>query len=107
MQWSFSFLKQMEKLTDKDWWPSELDPLLDCLNQLELVKDKTFGWELKEGWEGTIALYKSMFSELQVYCNTVLAVPLSCTWKIHMITAHLQPFLSLAGCRLAHCRAGW
>ena len=96
-----SFLKQMEKLTDKDWWPSELDPVLDCLNQLELVKDKTFGWELKEGWEGTIALYKSMFSELQVYCNTVLAVPLSCTWKIHMITAHLQPFLSLAGCGLA------
>ena len=98
---SNSFLKQMEKLTDMDWWPSELDPVLDCLNQLEEVKDKTFGWELKEGWESAIALYKSMFSELQVYSNTVLAVPLSCTWKIHVITAHLQPFLFLADCGLA------
>jgi hypothetical protein len=98
---SSCFLKHADKLADEEWWPSELDPVLDCLKQLEAVKDKTFSWELKEGWEGDITLYSSMFAELQVYCTTVLDVQLSCTWKIHVITAHLQTFLTLAGCGLA------
>ena len=73
------FLRHVGKLADEDWWPAKLDPVIDCLKQLEEVKDKTFSWELKEGWEGAISQYKWMFAELQVYCETVLDIPLYCT----------------------------
>ena len=38
----------------------ELDPIVDCLEQLELVKDKTFSWELEEEWEEAIESYTLM-----------------------------------------------
>ena len=98
---SSTFLSHVRNLILIDWWPLELDPVVDCLVQLEVIKDKTFGWDLEEGWEKEIDLYKSMFAELQEYCSSQLAVSLSCTWKVHIITAHLKPFLTMVQCGLA------
>ena len=69
--------------------------------QLREVKDKTFSWELKEGWEESITTFTEKFAQLQVYCSDNLGLTLSTSWKIHILAAHLQPFLAHAGCGLA------
>ena len=95
---SSSFLRQCHKLLLCDWFPAELHPVIALMMQLKVVKDKTFSWELEEGWEEAITTFTSMFSELQAYCSNTLGITLECSWKIHIIAAHLQPFLSEANC---------
>ena len=73
------FLSPARGLTLQDWWPVKLEPVVDCLEQLEAIKDKTFSWELEEGGEDAISLYQSMFAKLQVYCASHLGFKLSCT----------------------------
>ena len=97
---SSRFLSSTDGLVKCEWFPMEAEPIVDCLIQFKEIKDKCFGWELQEGWQYTIQLYKHMFSELQVYSNTVLGLELSCTWKIHIIVCHLEPFLSKKQCGL-------
>ena len=98
---SSSFLRQCEKLVLCDWFPTELSPVIALMVQLREVKDKTFSWELGEGWEEAISNFAIKFSELQVYCGSELGITLECSWKVHILTAHLQPFLAEAGCGLA------
>ena len=98
---SSSFLRQCGKLLDCEWFPAELQPVIATLQQLKVVKDKTFSWELEDGWEEAISTFTRMFSELQIYCSNTLGITLNTSWKIHIITAHLQPFLAQAGCGLA------
>ena len=98
---SSSFLRQCSKLLLCGWFPSELQPVMALMEQLKVVKDKTFSWELEEGWEEAITTFTSMFSELQDYCISTLGITLDISWKIHIITAHLKPFLAHAGCGLA------
>ena len=98
---SSSFLRQCQNLLSCDWFPAELAPVIALMVQLKEVKDKTFSWELGEGWEEAITTFTTMFSELQVYCSNDLGIKLECSWKVHMISAHLQPFLAKAGCGLA------
>ena len=93
---SSSFLRQCEKLLLCDWFPTVLSPVIALMVQLREVKDKTFGWELGKGWEEA-----TKFSEVQVYCGSELGIKLECSWKVHILTAHLQPFLAEAGCGLA------
>ena len=45
------FLKSCDMLNAEEWWPEELNPVLDCLRSFRDVKDATFGWDLVEGWE--------------------------------------------------------
>ena len=98
---SSSFLCKCQDLAHCSWFPSALHPVLGCLQQLKMVKDKTFSWDLLDGWEEDLDSYKRMFTELQVYSHDILEVNLSCTWKIHIIAAHLKPFLQKDGCGLA------
>ena len=98
---SSSFLRQCEKLLLCDWFPVELQPVIALLQQLKVVKDKTFSWELEDGWEEAITTFTRKFSEMQDYCINTLGISLECSWKIHIIAAHLQPFLAEAGCGLA------
>ena len=98
---SSSFLRQCSKLLLYNWFPAELHPVITLMKQLKEVKDKTFSWELEEGWEEAITTFTRMFSELQAYCSNTLGITLETSWKIHILTAHLQPFLSEAGCGLA------
>ena len=79
------FPKCARDLTLEEWWPVEIDPIVDCLEQLEVVKDKTFSWELEEEWEEAIESYTLMFAQLQVYCSSELNIKLNCTWKTHII----------------------
>ena len=98
---SSSFLRQCKHLLECSWFPVELHPVVAALQQLKVVKDMTFSWELEDGWEDAIDSYKRNFSELQIYCSDVLGVDLSCSWKIHIICAHLKTFLMDARCGLA------
>ena len=59
----------------------------------KIVKDKTFSWDLVEGWEEDLDTYKRTLTQLQVNNNDVFKVKLSCTLKIHIIVSHLKPFL--------------
>ena len=98
---SSSFLRQYHHLLTCDWFPPKLNPVITILLQLKEVKQKVFSWELQDGWEEAFNTYKDQFTKLQVYCNNTLGVSLECSWKIHIITAHLKPFLSESGCGLA------
>ena len=98
---SSQFLSCVTNLKSMEWWPVELNPVVDCLVQLRTIKDKTFSWDLKDGWEESIDTYKQMYSRLQVYCTSELDISLSCTWKVHIIAAHLKPFLTMEQCGLA------
>ena len=72
------------------WFPGEAEPIVDILLQLERVKDKCFGWELKDGWRQAIHLYTS---KLQIYSSMFLGDLITVTWKIHSIGCHLEDFL--------------
>ena len=69
---SSSFLRKCQDLVHCSWFPSALHPVLSCLQQLKIVQDKTFSWDLVDGWEEDLDIYKRMFTELQVYSNEVL-----------------------------------
>ena len=84
----------MDKLVECSWFPVEATPILDCLSSLRDIKDKCFGWDLKDGWEEAISVYSSQFAELQFYAGIVLKLELTVTWKIHILACHLKPFLS-------------
>ena len=99
---SAMFLENIEDIRHTDWFPEEATPIVDCLLAFRDVKDSTFSLELKNGWENTISLYTSMFSELQVYSEATLGLHLTCTWKIHIICCHLSPFLSKVQCGMAN-----
>ena len=98
---SYSFLKQCKGLIECPWFPSDLYPVITAMQHLKVVTDKTFSWELQEGWEKALDEYKEAFSNLQGYSYSNLGVTLRCSWKIHIITAHLKPFLTETGCGLA------
>ena len=89
-------------MSNEDWFQEELQPVIDYLAQLEEVKRKTFSWELENGWEESVDIHTTMFAELQVYCMTVLQVKLSCTWKMHILTAHLKTFLKRVNINFYH-----
>ena len=89
-------------MPDGDWFKEEQQPVIDYLPQLEEVKRKTFSWELEDGWEESVDIHTTMFAELQVYFITVLQVKLSCTWKMHILTAHLKTFLKRVNKNLYH-----
>ena len=97
---SSRFLSWIDELEKCEWFPIEAGPIVDCLMQFKEIKDKCFGWNLEDGWQDAILSYKHMFSELQVYSDTVLGLDLSCTWKIHVIVCHLKPFLTTKQCGL-------
>ena len=104
------YLKHAAKLKDQEWWPEELNPVLDCLKAFEAVKSTTFSWELKEGWEEKNSTFTMMYAELQQYSASVQNLNLSVTWKIHIVYCHLSDFLSKVGtynlltnCGLANC----
>ena len=82
---STRFFSCVYELKMATWFPGEAEPIVDILLQLERVKDKCFGWELKDGWREAIYLYTSMFSELQIYSSMFLGELLTVTWKIHSI----------------------
>ena len=90
---STRFLSCVYELKMATWFPGEAEPIVDILLQLERVKDKCFGWELKDGWREAIHLYTSMFSKLQIYSSMFLGELLTVTWKIHYICCHLEDFL--------------
>ena len=88
------FLKHCGELKGVNWFPDELCPVLDCLKAFMAVKDATFSWDLRDGWEETINTYTLLFAELQEYSANVLGLTLTTTWKIHIICCHLGTFLS-------------
>ena len=87
------FLAKVEDLKTAVWFHNEAEPIVDCLLEFRKVKDKCFGWDLGEDWREDIHSYTSMFSDLQQYAKEVLGETLTVTWKIHMITCHLETFL--------------
>ena len=53
-----------------------------------------FGWELCWDYKERIAAFTESFLKLQTYSQEVLKVKLTTTWKIHMVTAHLEAQLT-------------
>ena len=92
---SSRFLSKMMSLKQCIWFPTEAEPILDCLFAFKEVKDKCFGWELKDGWKESIKTYNAMFLDLQHYAENVLDVHLTVTWKIHVVVCHLETFLDM------------
>ena len=54
-------------------------PWKSCLQQLMIEKNKTFSWDIVDGYEEDLDTYKRMFPQLLVYSNDILEVNLSCT----------------------------
>ena len=50
----------MDKIVKYSWFSGEVTPIPDCLAALRDVKDKSFGWDLEEGWEQVISSFTSI-----------------------------------------------
>ena len=83
------FLTNVEDLWTTAWFPEEANPRVDCLLEFRKVKDSCFGWDLEGGYS---ILYCHVFY-LQQYATEVLEENLTVTWKICMVTCHLETFL--------------
>ena len=44
------FLYKIQELENCDWFPIELNPVVDVMWAFKEIKDKTFGWTCEEGW---------------------------------------------------------
>lgn len=64
----------------------------------ELKKvDGCFSWELARDFKSRINAFTTSYRELQAYSVALLEQPLTVTWKVHCVTAHLAPFLEKHG----------
>ena len=65
------FLSNIMDIKNCSWFPEEAEPILECLLSFRTVKDKCFGWELKEGWRESIETYTLLFHDLQQYARGI------------------------------------
>ena len=98
---SSRFLAKIEELRSQEWFPRELDMIVDTLLAFREIKDSCFGWDLKEGWELKIETFTTKYRELQTYTESALSITLTVTWKIHSLVCHLPTFLSRQQCGMA------
>ena len=80
-------------MKEETWFPGEAEPIMELLMKFRMLKDRCFGWKLKEGWRETIHSYKEMYSDLQSYSSIFLGEELTVMWKVHSVCCHLEPFL--------------
>ena len=98
-------MKNLIKLRESALIPDECLPIVDVLDNFNIVKESCFSWDLKEDYRGTIKDITISYMNLQCYTQAVLGIPLTVTWKVHVICAHLGDFLTHTGQGLAPCAA--
>ena len=85
---SAEFLRKIELFYD-DILPV-LQPVLDVLLLFRDIVNGCFSWNLSEDFRERISNFTTSYENLINYSNVVLQQPLTVTWKIHCITAHLS-----------------
>ena len=94
-------LKNLVKLRESALIPDECLPILDVLDNFNVVKESCFSWDLKEDYRGKIEDFTVSYMNLQCYSEAVLGIQLTVTWKVHVLCAHLTYFLTHTGQGLA------
>ena len=79
-----------------------LHPVLDTLLLFRSVVDGCFSWDLAEDFKSRIDAFTTSYRELQAYSVALLEQPLTVTWKVHCLSAHLAPFLEKHGQGMAN-----
>ena len=97
---SNKFLKKLEAMED-DILPV-LHPVLNTLLMFRSVVEGCFSWDLAEDFKARITAFTTSYRELMAYSVAVLEQPLTVTWKVHCVSAHLAPFLEKHGQGLAN-----
>ena len=52
-----------------------------------------FGAKLSPDYHNLIREFRLKFEDLQEYSREVLETPISCTWKVHVLTCHVSQWL--------------
>lgn len=68
-------------------------PVLKCLNKFSVLKHKAFGMRIEHGIEEALEDFKASFIDLQVHLREYYSFDLKPSWKVHILVAHLLPFL--------------
>ena len=98
---SNSILSYLDDLEAKIMQASpHLLPFVQCLKDFRAIKDACFGNDLNPEFGHYISKFKNSFLCCQDLAFT-LNTKLSITWKVHIVMAHVAPFVQLHNCGLA------
>ena len=82
--------------------PINLHPVLKTLNIFSGVVEGCFSYELCTNYKEKIMDFRDSYKNLMVYSKKSLKFPLSVTWKVNSVTAHLEDMLTKQGKGMAH-----
>ena len=82
--------------------PINLHPVLETLKIFSRIVEGCFSYELCTDYKEKIMDFRDSFKNLMVYSKKSLKFPLSVTWKVHCVTAHLEDMLTKQGKCMAH-----
>ena len=76
-------------------------PVTDMLEKFDKVTKACFSRELSSDWRIVLEEFKTSVWELISFSKFELNMEINVTWKLHLIVAHLRPFLEKTGKGLA------
>ena len=82
--------------------PINLHPVLDTLKIFSGVVEGCFSYELCTNYKEKIMDFRDSYKNLMVYSKKSRKFPLTVTWKVHCVTAHLEYMLTKQGKGMAH-----
>ena len=81
--------------------PFNTKPCTEALSAFRSVVTSTFSHSLHPDYKEHIRHFTKKYQELQEYSETWYNIKLSITWKVHIISVHLEEFLSRKAVGLA------
>ena len=88
---SMQFLNELDFVFET--LPEELEPVYTMLSRFRTVVKGCFGMELSSTFGEDIDEFKISVVNLLQYAHEVLKTKFEPTWKVHILYAHLKPFL--------------
>ena len=93
----FKAIKDLHLLLGKE----TAAPIANFLQKFDEVTKACFSHNLEPGWRNILDRFITSVWELVSFCKFTLGINLSIPWKIHILVAHLRPFLEKTGEGLA------
>ena len=87
------FLKHLDFLST--CVPPSASPIFQTLAKFKVVVESCFGIDLNPTYKEDIDEFNNEILSLITYCDNELGIIWKPTWKIHILVAHLKPFLEI------------
>ena len=75
-------------------------PVVQCLKDFRSVKEACFGKALQPDYIRTFTVLRNSFLSAQEIAD-ILGLKLNCTWKVHILFCHVEPFIKFHNCGLS------